>query len=46
VVEQGDPKTVINNPQHERTKSFLSRVRQEGEQHAQALQERAEAEQI
>jgi len=46
VVEQGDPKTVINNPQHERTRSFLSRVRQEGEQHAQALQERAEAEQI
>jgi polar amino acid transport system ATP-binding protein len=46
VVEQGDPKTVINNPQHERTKSFLSRVRQESEQHAAALQERAEAEQI
>jgi len=46
VVEQGAPSEVINNPQHERTKSFLSRVRQEGEQHAQALQERAEAEQI
>ena len=46
VVEQGDPKTVINNPQHERTKSFLSRVRQEGEQHAAALTARAEAEQL
>ena len=46
VVEQGDPRTVINNPQHERTKSFLSRVRQEGEQHAAALQERAAAEQL
>ncbi|NNM45787.1 amino acid ABC transporter ATP-binding protein [Knoellia koreensis] len=29
VVEQGAPKDVINNPQHERTKSFLRRMRQE-----------------
>ncbi len=46
VVEQGDPREVINNPQHERTKSFLSRVRQEGEEHAVALQARADAETI
>jgi len=26
IVEQGEPKQVISNPQHERTKSFLSRV--------------------
>jgi polar amino acid transport system ATP-binding protein len=31
VVEQGAPKDVINNPQHERTKSFLRRMRQEEE---------------
>jgi polar amino acid transport system ATP-binding protein len=29
VVEQGDPKSVINNPQHARTKSFLSRMQAE-----------------
>src|SRR6195952_4736986 len=29
VVEQGKPKDVINNPQHARTRSFLSRMRQE-----------------
>jgi polar amino acid transport system ATP-binding protein len=29
VVEQGDPKSVINNPQHPRTKSFLSRMQAE-----------------
>ncbi|MFL6062636.1 MAG: amino acid ABC transporter ATP-binding protein [Marmoricola sp.] len=46
VVESGPPSEVINNPQHERTKSFLSRIRTEGEQHAAALKERAEAEQI
>src|SRR3954452_7096872 len=44
VVEQGDPLEVINNPQHERTKSFLSRIRQEGEEHAAALKARAAAE--
>jgi polar amino acid transport system ATP-binding protein len=26
VVESGDPKEVIANPQHERTKGFLSKV--------------------
>ena len=31
VVEQGDPRQVISNPQHARTKSFLSRMRQEEE---------------
>jgi polar amino acid transport system ATP-binding protein len=29
VVEQGRPQEVIGNPQHERTRSFLSRMRQE-----------------
>jgi polar amino acid transport system ATP-binding protein len=29
VVEQGEPKSVINNPQHARTKSFLSRMQSE-----------------
>ncbi|MGH3413448.1 MAG: amino acid ABC transporter ATP-binding protein [Marmoricola sp.] len=46
VVEQGDPKDVINNPQHERTKAFLARIREEGEEYAAALQQRAEAEGI
>ena len=45
VVEQGPPLEVINNPQHERTRSFLSRIRAEGEEHAAALAERAKAEQ-
>ena len=31
VVETGAPRDVINNPQHERTKSFLSRIRSEHE---------------
>jgi polar amino acid transport system ATP-binding protein len=31
VVEQGEPKQIINNPQHPRTQSFLSRMRQEEE---------------
>jgi polar amino acid transport system ATP-binding protein len=26
VVEQGSPRDVINNPQHERTRAFLSKV--------------------
>lgn len=26
VVEQGHPRDVISNPQHERTKSFLGKV--------------------
>jgi polar amino acid transport system ATP-binding protein len=29
VVEQGDPTSVINNPQHDRTRSFLRRVQSE-----------------
>jgi polar amino acid transport system ATP-binding protein len=29
VVEQGEPKSVINNPQHARTRSFLSRMQSE-----------------
>jgi polar amino acid transport system ATP-binding protein len=29
VVEEGPPKDVIGNPQHERTRSFLRRMRQE-----------------
>ena len=46
VVEQGPPDEVINNPQHERTKAFLSRIRQENEQYAAALHERAAAEEL
>ena len=29
VVEEGDPRSVINNPQHDRTKSFLRRMQSE-----------------
>ena len=36
VVEEGDPKQVINNPQHNRTKAFLSQLRAEHEQAAEA----------
>ena len=32
VVEQGDPRQVISNPQHERTKTFLRRMQTEHEQ--------------
>jgi polar amino acid transport system ATP-binding protein len=46
VVEQGEPRHVIDNPQHERTKSFLSRIKAEGEEHAKALQEVLQAEQL
>jgi polar amino acid transport system ATP-binding protein len=46
VVEQGAPRDVINNPQHERTRAFLSRIREEKEEHAAALQSRAEAEHL
>nr|WP_260439636.1 amino acid ABC transporter ATP-binding protein [Humibacillus xanthopallidus] len=34
VVEQGSPADVINNPQHERTRSFLKRMRTEDEEAA------------
>jgi polar amino acid transport system ATP-binding protein len=44
VVEQGPPKDVINNPQHERTKTFLSRIREENQEYAAALSSRVEAE--
>ena len=44
VVEEGVPSEVINNPQHERTKTFLSRIREESEEHAAALKARVEAE--
>jgi len=46
VVEQGNPRSVINNPQNERTKSFLSRIREENEEYAAALHERAKAEEL
>jgi polar amino acid transport system ATP-binding protein len=46
VVEQGEPDDVINNPQHERTKSFLSRIKSENEEYAAALQAALEAEQL
>ena len=46
VVEQGAPADVIDNPQHERTKTFLSRIREETEEHAAALKARLDAEQI
>ena len=32
VVEEGKPKDVIRNPQHERTKSFLARMRTEDQE--------------
>ncbi|AKU17565.1 amino acid ABC transporter ATP-binding protein [Luteipulveratus mongoliensis] len=37
VVESGDPKDVINNPQHERTKSFLSRLHSDEEHRREAV---------
>ena len=46
VVEEGAPSEVIDNPQHERTKTFLSRIREETEEHAAALKARLEAEQL
>jgi polar amino acid transport system ATP-binding protein len=46
VVEQGVPSEVIDNPQQERTQGFLSRIREEHEEHAAALVSRAEAEKL
>jgi len=37
VVEEGPPSQVIANPQHKRTKEFLSRMRQEEAAHAEAV---------
>jgi polar amino acid transport system ATP-binding protein len=37
VVEEGPPANVIDNPQHNRTRAFLSRMRQEEAAHAQAI---------
>ena len=37
VVEEGPPANVIDNPQHARTRSFLSRMRQEEAAHAEAI---------
>ena len=37
VVEEGPPSQVIGNPQHGRTRAFLSRMRQEEQAHAEAL---------
>ena len=42
VVEQGPPNEVITNPQHARTKSFLSRMRQEEQEHVEHLLEAAQ----
>jgi polar amino acid transport system ATP-binding protein len=41
VVETGPPKEVLMNPQHERTKTFLSRVRQQAETEAKHFEELA-----
>jgi polar amino acid transport system ATP-binding protein len=46
VVEEGPPREVIDNPQNQRTRTFLSRIREESEEHAAALQARVEAEQL
>ena len=46
VVEEGNPSEVIDNPQHERTKTFLSRIREETQEHAAALKARLDAEQL
>ena len=37
VVEEGPPSQVIVSPQHQRTKAFLSRMRQEEAAHAEAV---------
>ena len=39
LVEEGPPAQVISDPQHHRTKAFLSRMRQEEAAHAQAVVE-------
>ena len=44
VVEQGDPRQVISNPQHPRTRSFLQRMQREEAEghHGRAIQAPAE----
>jgi polar amino acid transport system ATP-binding protein len=42
VVEEGPPNEVISNPQHERTRSFLQRMRQEDEAQDQASRDTGE----
>jgi polar amino acid transport system ATP-binding protein len=44
VVEKGSPNEVFNNPQHDRTKSFLRRLRAESEEYVEALKAAAAAE--
>ncbi|BBH18151.1 ATP-binding protein [Nocardioides baekrokdamisoli] len=46
VVEKGTPTEVFNNPQHERTKSFLSRLRSESQEYVEALKAAAAAESL
>jgi len=38
VVEQGNPRSVINNPQHERTRTFLQRMHSEHKEHQADLE--------
>ena len=44
VVEEGTPAEVIGRPQHERTKAFLSRMREQEAEHARTAAEHAAAE--
>ena len=46
VIEQGPPREVIDHPQHQRTQTFLARIRAESEEHAAALEQRLEAEKL
>jgi polar amino acid transport system ATP-binding protein len=39
VVEQGKPRSVIDNPQHERTRTFLQRMRSEHQEHHAHLEQ-------
>ena len=46
IVEAGAPREVLANPKHERTQAFLSRIKEETEEHAAALKERVAAEEL
>ncbi|HWU22417.1 MAG TPA: amino acid ABC transporter ATP-binding protein [Nocardioides sp.] len=46
VVEEGPAAQVIQDPQHERTRTFLSRIRAETAENAAALKARAAAEEV